>query len=167
MLRYAAYGSNLHPLRIQRRVASARLIGTAEVTGIALRFHKRGWRDGSGKCNLVVCEASVAHIAVYEIADDDMPRLDAIEGAGRGYHREENVVAEFGRCATYLADPAHVDERLSPYCWYRDLVLAGAEHHGIPDHYCDQIKAVETRRDPDDARHREHTQLLEEIRLFE
>ena len=167
MLRYAAYGSNLHPLRIQRRVASARLIGTAEVTGIALRFHKRGWRDGSGKCNLVVCEASVAHIAVYEIADDDMPRLDAIEGAGRGYHREEIVVADFGRCATYLADPAHIDERLNPFCWYRDLVLAGARLHEFPERYRDQIRAVETRRDLDDARRLEHARLLEEIHRCE
>ena len=46
-LLYAAYGSNLHPGRLQKRVDSARLEGTAFVADLSLTFDKRGV-DGSG-----------------------------------------------------------------------------------------------------------------------
>ena len=39
---YAAYGSNLHPVRLSARVRAARLLGAGSVTGWELRFNKRG-----------------------------------------------------------------------------------------------------------------------------
>ncbi|MCA9052552.1 MAG: gamma-glutamylcyclotransferase [Planctomycetaceae bacterium] len=160
---YAAYGSNLHPLRLRKRTPSARLLGTDHVQGMALRFHKRGRRDGSGKCNLVASRDSIVHVAVFEVALADMAQLDAIEGAGQGYRREEIVVTRFGRCTTYIAEQAHIDDSLAPFCWYRDLVLAGAELHRFPDEYRDQIQSIDVIRDPDRFRHDEHQRLLAEL----
>jgi len=51
-LYYFAYGSNLHPLRLQARLSSAQLIGTTILPGYALKFHKLG-HCLSGKCNIV------------------------------------------------------------------------------------------------------------------
>lgn len=44
-----AYGSNLHPLRLRKRVSTANLIGIVEMQGYQLAFHKRS-TDESGKC---------------------------------------------------------------------------------------------------------------------
>jgi hypothetical protein len=45
-IHYFAYGSNLHPLRLQERVPSAALLGWTHLHGWELRFDKRGRTDG-------------------------------------------------------------------------------------------------------------------------
>jgi hypothetical protein len=58
-----------------------------------------------------------------------LPRLDKAEGFKKGYdHKyiplpdrpEESALA-------YVAETNHIDERLLPYRWYHELVVAGAE----------------------------------------
>ncbi len=156
-IRYFAYGSNLHPLRLRERVASARLIGTATVAGFTLAFSKRG-QDGSGKCTLAI-GSDVVHGAIFEMTRSDKAELDAIEGVGRGYERFELFAPGFGDCATYRAEAAWIDASLLPFCWYRDLVLAGAIEHGFGESYLECIRRLRTERDADVTR-REHNERL-------
>lgn len=149
-MRYAAYGSNLHPLRLRERIASARLLAPAFLPGWGLEFHKRS-ADGSGKCNIVPGGNGV-HLAVFDISRDDKVVLDRIEGVGMGYRHHEVDVPEFGRCATYVAQPSHVDENLLPFDWYLELVLLGARAQEFPQHYVEGIGAVCCRVDPDPRR---------------
>lgn len=162
-MKYAAYGSNLHPQRLQRRTGIARLLGTAAVEGLALRFHKRGSRDGSGKCNIVEHAGSRVCLAVFEVPDEGIERLDAAEGVGAGYEQDWLDAGEFGRCLVYRAQDSHVDDALLPFTWYRDLVLAGCRLHGFPRRYVGAIEAVEATIDPDPERHAFHLRLLEAL----
>jgi len=50
-LNYLAYGCNLHPVRLQKRVPSAVFTGMVELHGRILSFSKRSV-DGSGKCTI-------------------------------------------------------------------------------------------------------------------
>ncbi|MEO0996714.1 MAG: gamma-glutamylcyclotransferase family protein [Pseudomonadota bacterium] len=153
-----AYGSNLHPARLQQRVASARLRGHAAVTGYDLRFHKRG-RDGSGKCTLIEADTAV-HVAVFELTRDDAARLDAIEGVDNGYAAVTIAVPGFGPCFTYLAEHSHIDTTLAPFVWYRSLVLAGCHFHGFPESYIGRVRAVPAETDPDRRRQAANGSLL-------
>ena len=144
---YAAYGSNLHPLRLERRIASARLLGTAALDGYALHFHKRSV-DGSGKCSIERGPGGV-HVAIYELDESGLQRLDRIEGVGIGYERVTVEVPGFGACSSYTADPAYVDGRLQPYDWYREMVIRGGRYHGFPDAYIERVSAVNALPDPD------------------
>jgi gamma-glutamylcyclotransferase len=159
-MRYAAYGSNLHPLRLQARTPSSRLLGTSVIGGRALRFHKRSV-DGSGKCNVVPTDGEV-HVAVYEIAAEEKPRLDAAEGVG--YCARTIDVAGFGECFIYIADDSHIDDALSPYSWYRELVLMGCEYLEFPQRYIDGVSSIESHRDPDFERHTKHMAIVREAR---
>ncbi|MEN8160588.1 MAG: gamma-glutamylcyclotransferase family protein [Myxococcota bacterium] len=162
-MRYAAYGSNLHPLRLQERTPSARLLGTEALAGFAIRFVKRG-RDGSGKCTLVESTASSVHVAVYEIEDAEKPRLDALEGLGRGYSLATLELPRLGRCLTYLGQPEHLDPTLAPYSWYKELVLVGCEVHRFPEAYVREIAVIESVVDPDPERHELHMALVRRAR---
>jgi len=164
-LKYAAYGSNLHPLRLRKRTDEARLLGTARVDGFALRFHKRGNLDGSGKCNIVEQTDSHVLMAIFEIPDRGIDSLDIEEGVGSGYERRSIEAGEFGHCLTYLAQDSHIDEELLPFTWYKELVLAGCRVHGFPDDYVAAIRAVNAVNDPDPERHRFHIQLLDELEV--
>ena len=162
MIRYAAYGSNLHPLRLRGRTPSAELTGTAIVDGWSLKFHKRG-KDGSGKCNIVAAPGSV-FFALYEIDERDKSELDAIEGIGFGYEERYIQIPGFGEHYFYAASESHIDNDLQPYTWYRALVLTGLEYHEAPAHHRQQVRAVAARQDHATSRHRQHMDIVSAAR---
>lgn len=160
---YAAYGSNLHPLRLAARTPSAEYRGAAHVPGFRLHWDKRG-RDGSGKCNIRPADGGI-FVAVYELDDSDVAALDLVEGNGSGYVRGELDVPGFGNCASYFADEDWVDESLAPFCWYRELVMLGCVRHGFPADYRAAIEAVRFQRDPDQLRREDQQQLVTRLLL--
>lgn len=161
---YAAYGSNLHPFRMQQRTPSAQLLGTAQLTDMALRFHKRGYTDFSGKCNIIRCDRATIHVAIYDISPTDMLALDRHEGAGSGYDRALIDISGFGECITYIAAATHIDDTLLPFSWYRDLVVAGCERLEFPLSYVETVKAVRTKRDLEGDRHTANMRLVEQCK---
>ena len=167
---YLAYGSNLHPFRLTQRIASAELLGVAALPGKRLSFDKQS-RDGSAKCMFVETGAPDhnLHGAVYSIDPREKATLDAIEGVGLGYDvqiveaRIDGVVYE---AFTYAAATTHVRPGLLPYHWYRELVLLGAQYHGLPDDYVATIAAVTSVDDPDVDRARDKAMLLRAMRAL-
>lgn len=160
---YAAYGSNLHPRRLQKRVSSARLLGTSFSPAYDLKFHKQSDVDGSGKCSVFAGEGGV-HLAIYEIETSQKHDLDRIEGLGQGYDLLTLRDEKFGDCLTYVANPAVVNELIQPFDWYKELVLLGCTQHGFPDAYVRQVKSIVSLTDPDADRSRERWALVEELR---
>ncbi|MEF8793160.1 gamma-glutamylcyclotransferase family protein [Thiohalorhabdus sp.] len=164
-LHYLAFGSNLHPFRLGERVPSARLLGRVELTGYRLAFHKLG-ADGSGKGNLVHTgrESDIAVGALFEMAGDEKPKLDAVEGAG---YRDDTLAIHFkGKpydAFVYIGEAPYIDPDLRPYDWYRDLSWHGARFNGASSPYLAQIAAVEAAEDSDPERRQRNRALVERI----
>ena len=152
-LYYAAYGSNLHPVRLAERVPSAELIGTAAMPGWSLRFNKLSNVDGSAKCS-IERGGTGTHHAIYRLLADEKRLLDACEGLGNGYDELALDLPEFGRCFTYIASPSHVRSDLEPFDWYRAMVLRGAEFNRFPGDYVGRIRGLTAVKDPDARRAR-------------
>ena len=170
ILYYLAYGSNLHPVRLSERVASAELLGVVELRQYRLAFQKKGW-DGSSKCNLVHTgeTGDGVYAAMYSIATIHKADLDRFEGKGQGYDDVELIVKFQGKlqsCFTYFAQPSHIAHDLRPYHWYKNLVLLGARHLQFPEAYVYGIEALESMDDPDEGRRHTHDQLLDRMRNF-
>ena len=127
---------------------------------MALRFHKRGYRDFSGKCNLLPCPSGLAYVAIYEISVAEMALLDRSEGAGAGYDRAAITVDGFGECVTYLAAATHINEALRPLSWYKALVLVGCERLTFPDQYIEAVRDIPALQDGESDRHSAHMQLV-------
>ena len=159
---YAAYGSNLHPMRLVQRVPSAKLIGTGIVPGFGLRFHKRSL-DGSAKCDIVEADSDI-HVAVFDIPFAEKPLLDKVEGLGSGYDEKQIAVPGFGDCQTYKAAETHIDPALTPYSWYKALVLVGSAFNNFTKRYIQSIQDVSDQRDPDEQRHAKNMALVEAMR---
>jgi gamma-glutamylcyclotransferase len=167
-LYYLAFGSNLHPGRLGERVASALEIGSLPLSGFRLAFHKHG-QDSSGKCNLVFTghEQDVVHAALFRMQASDKLVLDRIEGKGRGYSEKQLAVSHDGvshQCFTYTAQPDYIDDGLSPFSWYRELVLLGGEYHRFPENYLEAIRQLKAIDDPDPERRKEHDLLINSLR---
>lgn len=167
-IRYFAYGSNMHPRRLARRVPSSRALTWARLERHRLCFHKNG-RDGSGKCNVLFtgdCQNTVYGV-VYQMCNSERHLLDSAEGLGAGYDlSRQQVICRQGRehdVFFYVAEATHIDENLKPYGWYKQLVVEGARTHGLPKHYLEQLRRVVTVADPDPDRTAAHAALLEAV----
>jgi gamma-glutamylcyclotransferase len=164
---YLAYGSNLHPLRLVDRVPGSRLVGTTQLEGYRLTFHKRSV-DGSAKCNLLFTGASddVAYGAVYFVPENEVQALDEAEGLNIGYYKQQLVVTVDGESLgtfTYIASRTHLVSDLEPYHWYKGLVLAGARKLRFPAHYIERIDSVPFRQDNNPERRVENENLLVQL----
>ncbi len=140
---YYAYGSNMNSTRLVERVPGARILGPARLDSWQLRCTKPG-ADGSGKANLIEDPKAVTWGVLYALGSDDWTRLDAFEP---GYERTEHAVLDASgravRAQLYLW--TQTTEELAMAGWYRDLLLAGAREHGLPDDYVAMLEALPTR----------------------
>ena len=162
---YFAYGSNMSSRRLYSRLPEARWLGAARLEGHALRFHKVGQRDGSGKCDACPTGGPDDRVwgVVYSLARSELDRLDHIEGRGAGYQRRNVLVltptGERLEAQTYIA--THIDPSLKPWDWYRCHVLRGAREAALPDEYIAAIEAVAAKADPDRVRHARELAIYE------
>lgn len=163
---YLAYGSNLHPARLSSRVLSSRLIGALPLENYQLAFHKKS-SDGSGKCFLLESPNSVVFSALYSLDSEEKPKLDEIEGLGKGYKAMSLCVEYLGETRdifTYQAEQSHIDFSLKPYDWYKELALLGARYLKFPEYYLSLIESVESKTDDKASRAQSNLQLAEKLR---
>ena len=163
ILYYAAYGSNLHPVRLTARVPSADLIGSSFLPGWSLRFHKVSNVDGSAKCSIERGGEGTWH-AIYRMAAEEKRVLDACEGLGKGYDDLTLDIPEYGRCFTYIASPSHIRPGLEPFDWYKAMVLRGCETNRFPVDYVAAIQAVDAVPDPDLQRSQMQWEIVAQLR---
>lgn len=166
-LLYLAYGSNLHPYRLQKRVPSAHFQDTVTLSGWLLQFHKRG-QDGSAKCNIIksVSKNSKVYGALYVIDAQEREFLDNAEGLGRGYDHLDIQHPKYGSFFCYVASPTHIVSSLKPFSWYKDYVCRGAQYHDFPSYYIDTIKEVTTIADKNRCRCQENEAVLERMQIL-
>lgn len=146
---YFAYGSNMNPERIRRRIPDARPVGRAALRGWRLveRLYADIERSRGGRVEGVL----------YLVTEAELRRLDAFEGCPGVYRRVRVAVyAELagGRAARYRV-PAFtyaMTERTrrardgKPYPGdYRIVCATGARHWELPDAF-GALKPVERRR---------------------
>lgn len=163
---YFAYGSNLHPERLGARIPSSQLLGTADVSGYQLLFHKRG-ADQSAKCNALYSGDPRHQLlgALFRMDAAEKPILDEIEGAG--YVVSEVVVTCQGarqKAFMYVAEQHYIDDTLLPYQWYKDFVFHGARYLGFPEQYIQDLIDVAAIADNDVERHARNERVLARMR---
>ena len=163
---YFAFGSNMFAKRLQLRVPSASTVSIAVLQDYDLRFHKRSNIDGSGKCSVMKQFGRNVHGVLFDIDPDEKKLLDQVEGAGAGYHVVRIRITASGEpmhAFCYMASKSHIDDSLKPFRWYKRLVIAGAEQHGLPQEYIARLRRVPAKKDPDKKRRQKAENILNHI----
>jgi cation transport regulator ChaC len=163
-MKYFAYGSNMlsSRLRAPSRAPTAIPLGLGLLPDYDLRFQKRS-DDGSSKCTIVPCAGRQVFGVVFDVASAEKAQLDQAEGLGDGYAEEYLMVSREGgplRVLTYVAQSDHIKPDLAPYTWYRDIVVAGARDHRLPETYVQFLLATDATEDPDRERDRRNQRVL-------
>lgn len=139
--------------RLKKRCKSARVIGPAWVVGYTLAFTKKS-EDGSGKATLVKSADHGARVlgVLFELDERGKRALDRDEGPGYACVDVEVLSGKNARSTsaiTYIAHLDRIDGTRLPFDWYLDLVVRGAEQHGLPDEYVGALAATPYKADPD------------------
>jgi gamma-glutamylcyclotransferase len=150
---YFAYGANVHPAWLRRRIPAATLVGAGRLPGYRLAFRKRG-RDGAARSDACPSASPGAALpgALYRVNERDLGLLGA---AGAGYRMAQvRVESAAGpvEALTWVAEPAEIAEGLLPWDWYVALIRAGAALLELPEAHRRWLATVPTAADPDAAR---------------
>lgn len=162
-LRYFGYGSNMFTKRLRERVSSAKPIGIGYVKEHQLRWHKESG-DGSGKCDIYFTgdKKHLVYGVLFEISAAEKNKLDKAEGLNNGYNEKKvAVITSSGLVSAVTYYATVTDEQLRPYDWYKRYVVEGAVEHCLPESYVEELKSVESVKDPDHKRERKETSLFD------
>ncbi len=133
---YAAYGTNLDPARMGERCPHSPLQTTGWLTGWRLTFggEEHGW-DGA-LATIVQDPLEQVFVAIYDIAEQDVARLDEWESADSGLYRKTKVRVFTMTGAivawTYVLDAY---EGGLPSASYLGVLADAAEAADAPDDY--------------------------------
>jgi gamma-glutamylcyclotransferase len=147
---YFAYGANIHPGWLRRRIPHAGLLGAAALPGYRLVFRKRG-RDGAARSDACPSGDPADRLpgALYSIPAADLGLLGA---ASAGYRRLEVVVESQNgpvEAVAWVAAPGEIAEGLLPWDWYVALIRAGARQLSLDEAHRRWLDTVPSRPDPD------------------
>lgn len=141
-----AYGSNMETERLRSRAPSATVIGPAKFPDKRMVFNKRSM-DGSGKANLVDSPGDLVWGVLFTLDSTSFDRLDRAEG---GYERKSLTVwtSEGNPVVAEVYTSTQLTSKPVPYEWYKNLVLAGAREHELPQEYLDYLEGLPSKADP-------------------
>lgn len=147
---YFAYGSNMDPKRICKRLdKSIEELGRehAILRGYRLEFNKIACRNpNEGYANIVPDKDGIVEGILYKVDEKDITKLDCYEGYPKHYYRENvKVILDDGKdveAITYIANPNMVRDGLKPSKEYLEHLLKGCDV--LSKEYCDKLKSIET-----------------------
>ena len=127
---YFAYGSNMNPERLRKRIGYLPPSRKALLQEYALLFNKNSYKNPTeGFANIVQQPNSQVEGILYEVTDKDIAKLDQFEGVPTHYNHQPIKVECEGKITnalTYIA--ATIKEGLKPSPDYLNHLLAGKAH---------------------------------------
>jgi AIG2 family protein len=139
---YAAFGSNMDPRRMGARCPHSPLRSTGWLVGWRLTFggEDHGW-DGA-LATIVEDPLEQVFVALYDVTDEDVSKLDELESADTGLYRKTRV-----RVSTLLGEQlawAYVLDAYEgglPSASYLGILADAAEAADAPQDYVDALRA--------------------------
>lgn len=122
---YFAYGMNTNPVEMARRCPGATALGHARLINHSFRFAQHA--------DVEPCEDSYVDGVLWEIDQDNLLALDALEGYPYYYNRVVRSVVLGSRTfhsLVYCMQPGNEDS--PPTRGYFDLIVRGYEAHNVP-----------------------------------
>ncbi len=139
-LLYFAYGSNMDPAHMAKRVPAARPLGPARLDGFRLEFNVYSTEWGGGAANLELDEQAHVWGVLWEIPNGSMGDLDAFQGHPTFFRREDVVVeGPQGPAIAWTYRVAHLTGYIRPTDAYLQRIRAGVRIHGLPPEALEMI----------------------------
>jgi cation transport regulator ChaC len=140
---YFAYGSNMSRAQMKSRAGQILEEQIGTLPNYELVFNKKV-RGGTATANIRPAPGRRVIGVLYKIPDAAFRNMDRCEGAPEHYRRIEVKVSGANgqpvNAQVYIA--TKVEKGLRPAPHYLQIILAGANDHGLPAEYVEEIKAA-------------------------
>lgn len=131
---------------MKRRCPSAKFVAAARLRDYELHFAGTSTMWGGGVADLKPAKGKIVEGVLWEIAEVDLKALDEYEGYPKVYVRknvevetlDERKVQAF---AYFMVRPGTYK---APSRRYLQLLVSGAEEHGLSDEYVMRLEAIKT-----------------------
>lgn len=133
---YFAYGSNMNHKQMEDRCSAARFITKAKLNGYKFVYDGRSYSRKGAVANIVEFEDGIAEVAIFEVDDDCIKKLDSYEGYPTSYQRKIVEVQgennQLYQAIVYLRNPLQIGQ---PSDEYKNALLQGAKDCGLSENY--------------------------------
>jgi cation transport regulator ChaC len=148
---YFAYGSNMNTALMLTRCAKPVAAGVARLPQHRIAFHgySSTWDGAVESC--VSAPGRDLWGVLYKLTPSDGDRLDSwldvrLDGTGTYFHYPARVMDGQGTTHTVLLYKKDVlGEPRMPSREYLDVIVRGAEEHGLPARYIDGLRRIESK----------------------
>ena len=136
---YFAYGSNMDPQRIQKRINRLPSRESAVLIGYKLYFNKKAdGKPGIGYANIMLTEGESVYGILYQVTECELSKIDCHEGVYTGHYSRQEVTVLLEdkqeiNAITYIACPDKIRNKLVPEKSYLAHLLAGKAY--LPEEY--------------------------------
>jgi gamma-glutamylcyclotransferase len=129
-----AYGSNMASAEMDAWCPEHRYLGLARLDGFRVELRRRSIRWGGGAADIVPAPGERVWGVLYEVADEELDRLDEKEGEGFAYRRRAVEVEYEGerRAAVAYEVINKEPEQVEATPEYLALLRAAARERGLP-----------------------------------
>jgi gamma-glutamylcyclotransferase (GGCT)/AIG2-like uncharacterized protein YtfP len=142
---YFAYGSNLNWPQMLRRCPSSQFVTIAKLPDYEFGITRHSRLRDCGTANVFPVAGQEVWGAVYDVSAADLIVMDGFED---GYHRELLTVypqVSERPPVQVLVYVAAVESTVPlPNAEYKRLIVEGATHWRIPEHYIAQLRLIRT-----------------------
>ena len=130
---YFAYGSNMNPVRVQKRMMAYSKCESGILSNYKLAFNKRSVKYlGAAAANVMHSVGEEVQGVVYHLKDESqILAMDPFEGYPQRYNRllvPIKTVTDLLQVWVYIANPDHIQEGLKPATWYLNHLLSGRQY---------------------------------------
>jgi gamma-glutamylcyclotransferase (GGCT)/AIG2-like uncharacterized protein YtfP len=144
-MRHFAYGSNLSYRFLREYCLNARFVMRAFLPNYRVEFRFFSRRRQGGISSIVFTPGEHVRGVIYEVPLVEMLRLDEVESVPQGLYSRETflVLGEDGEF--HEADLYRVVKPEGPFTparSYVELMLEGAEEHGLDREYIEELKEL-------------------------
>jgi gamma-glutamylcyclotransferase (GGCT)/AIG2-like uncharacterized protein YtfP len=140
---YFAYGSNMDTTGMRARCPGAQALGPARLPDHRLMFVSDRPAGSSAVPTVTPASGEEVWGVLWDITEADERALDEYEGVALDAYRKEAMPVETGdEARTALVYIATATDQQGPSRRFVDLVVRGAQAHGLPVAYVDRLRAL-------------------------
>lgn len=141
---YFAYGSNMERFQLKRLCPKAKFVSAAVLADYELAFFGNSPMWGGGNADIREQPGKAVEGVVWEISEAERKALDEYEGYPTLYlHKELQVRGRAGKVITaFTYIMANPGREMPPSKRYKQLLISGAEEHGLSDEYVDFLESI-------------------------
>jgi hypothetical protein len=137
---YFAYGSNMDPLHMSKRVPGAEVIGPGRLEGFRLAFNVYSTEWEGGAANLELDEDAHVWGVLWEVPDEQLAGLDAYQGHPTFFRREDvSAVGAAGPVIAWTYRVAHQEGYVRPTDAYLHCLRSAIRIQGLPPEALDIV----------------------------